>query len=117
LVRENKNGGKILMATNETREPTLAEIMEEIKKSKNETIKKIEGSRIAMWLTPAAFGGSIALFGLARLVGVPLSTWRVWWPDAVIVVVGLGFMFWAQRMATRAQRQFRGKWNEPPPRF
>ena len=105
------------MAGNETREPTLGEIMEEIKKSKDETMKRIEGSRIAMWLTPAAFGGSIALFGLTRLIRVPISDWGGLWPEGVIVVVGLGFMFWAQRMATRAQDRFRGRWNEPPPRF
>jgi hypothetical protein len=105
------------MAGNETREPTLTEIVEEIKKSKDETIRKLEGSRVAMWLTPAAFGGSIALFGLARLVGVQLTAWRAWWPDAGIVIIGLGFMFWARHMATRAQQQFKRKWNEPAPRF
>jgi len=105
------------MAGNETREPTLAEIIGEIGKSKDEVMKNIEHSRIAMWLTPAAFGGSIALFGLARLGGVPLSAWHVWLPDAAIVIAGLGFMFWARRMATRAQQRFRDKWNEPSPKF
>jgi len=105
------------MAGNETREPTLGEIMEEIKESKDEAIKSGEGSRIAMWLTPAAFGGSIALFGLARLAGVSLSDWGVWWPDALIAIAGLVFMFWSRHMATRAQERFRGRWNEPPPRF
>jgi hypothetical protein len=105
------------MAENEGREPTLAEIMEEIKKSRDETMKRIEGSRIAMWITPAAFGGSITLFGLASLLTVPISAWNVWWPDAVIMVMGLGFMFWARSMAIRAQERFRDRWHEPPPRF
>jgi len=100
-----------------SREPTLGEIMQEIKESKDEAIKSSEGSRIAMWLTPAAFGGAIALFGLTRLAGVSLSDWVVWWPDALVAAVGLGFMIWSRDMATRAQERFRGRWNEPPPRF
>jgi len=105
------------MAADETREPTLGEIMEEIKKSRDETMKGIEGSRIAMWVTPSAFGGSIAIFGLARLAGVPFSAWGVHWPDVAIVCAGLGFMLLCLRMATRAQERFRGRWNERAPRF
>jgi len=100
------------MTGDEKREPTLGEIMEEVKKSRDDSMKKIEGSRIAMWLTPAAFGGSIALFGVAGVKGWPPNP-----GDVGIFVVGLGFMFWARHMATRAQRQFKEKWNERAPKF
>ena len=89
------------MATNEPKEPTLTEI-------KKEVIKQAEKSRISIWLPVAAFGGSIAILGVSLLiqhlysVGIP------------ILVVGLGFMIWALCMASKRQREFRTKWNEPP---
>jgi len=98
------------MTENETRQPTLNEIMEEVKKSKDEVIKEIESSRISMWLTPAAFGASVALFGLALLT---TGTWDIY-SSGIISAVGLAFMMWARHMAKKAQRRFTAKWNEPP---
>ena len=102
------------MATDQRGEPTPTEIVEEIRKWKDETIKRIEGSSIAVWLTPAALGASIALFGVARLVEVELRALGDWLP---FVVAGLAFMFWARVMAIRAQQRFKDKWDEPPPKF
>lgn len=99
------------MAITEKDEPTPTEIMEELRKHRDETIRKIEGSSIAVWLTPAVFGGSITLFGLARLPEGELSAWLPF------VIAGLGLMVWARAMTIRAQRQFRDKWHEPPPKF
>ena len=142
----NKKGGKILMAGNETREPTLGEIMEEIKKSKDEIIKEIEGSRISreptlgeimeeikksrdeavkssegsrisIWITVAAFGGSIAVVGLSYFARFMSSSWDIMSSAIVISAVGIGFMIWSRHMARRAQARFRDKWNEQSPRF
>lgn len=57
------------MAVNETREPTRAEIMEEIKKFKDEVIKSIEGSRISIReLVVTAIGILLLFFGLFLFV-------------------------------------------------
>jgi fatty acid desaturase len=87
------------MATNETKEPTLTEI-------KNEVIKQAQHSRISMWVTIAAFGGSVVLFGA--------SQWAQLGTAIPIAVIGFGFMIWALCMASKRQREFRTKWNKPP---
>lgn len=57
------------MAGNETREPTRTEIMEEIKKFKDEVIKSIEGSRISIReLTVTAIGILLVFFGFLLFV-------------------------------------------------
>jgi|GEM_PF-5857463 len=102
------------MATDQRGEPTPTEIVEEIRKWRDETTKRIEGSSIAVWLTPTGLGASIALFGLARSVEVGLRALGDWLP---FVIAGLALMFWARVMATRAQQRFKDKWGEPPPKF
>ncbi len=102
------------MTENETRQPTLNEIMEEIKKSRDDAMKEIESSRISMWLTPAVFGASIAIFGISYLARLTTSTWGIYSLGIPIFVIGLAFMVWARRMAKKAEGRFRAKWNEPP---
>ncbi|MFW6105395.1 MAG: hypothetical protein ACOC7P_02310 [Chloroflexota bacterium] len=70
------------MAANETREPTLAEIMKEIRDSKDETIKNIESLRRSMLPTHVAVGIAITFFGLSyflpRLETITLGTSDLW---------------------------------------
>ena len=99
------------------REPTLGEIMGEIEKSKNEAMKSGEGSRISIWLTVAAFGGSMAAVGLSYLGRLLTGPWDIVSSAVFIGVVGVGVMVWARHMARRRQDEFRAKWNEPPPTF
>ena len=96
------------MVAKETKEPTPTEIMEEIKKSKDEVIKQAEKSRISIWLTVAIFGGSIGI------VGVSLSIQHLYSVRIPILTVGLGLMIWALSMAKKRQQEFKTKWNEPP---
>lgn len=113
----NKEGGRISMEGKEKEEPTLNEIMKEIKKSRDEATKSSEGSRISIWLTTAAFGGSIALVGLSYFMRFLSSSWDIMSSAIFISAVGFGFMAWSRHMARRRQNEFRRKWNEQPPRF
>jgi hypothetical protein len=110
----NIRGGKILMTTNETREPTLAEIMEEIKKSRDEVVKNIEISRLAMWLTPVAVASSLALFGLGQIRGVPLSDWQHWWVGALDIILGVVMIIYFYRGLKRAGKRLEEKWYKAP---
>jgi hypothetical protein len=102
------------MTTGETKEPTLTEIMGEIKKSKDEVIKQAEKSRISMWLTVAAFGASVVLFGGSVLARLTTSPSGIYSSGILISAIGLAFMIWARSMATKRQQEFKTKWNEPP---
>jgi hypothetical protein len=58
-------------------EPTLTDVIKEIKKS-----------RKAVWITPTAFGGSIVLLGISMiLTSSNLYGW-------VFIIIGLAFMSW-----------------------
>jgi len=102
------------MAGNEKKEPTLGEVMEEVKKLRNESAKDMESSSIQIWLTPVAIGIAIGLFGLGRLIEVEFEDWRLWWPDAAILGIGLWMIFWARNKVRVREKQFREKWGEAP---
>jgi uncharacterized membrane protein YjjP (DUF1212 family) len=105
------------MAANETREPTLAEVIEEVRKSKLETIKTIEGSRISIWVTILAIGGSVTFFGLSYLTRLINGTWNIVSSSIFIAAVGLVVVELARRGAKRAEEGFRNNWHEEPPKF
>jgi hypothetical protein len=92
----------------------LNAILAEIRSSRDELKKEVQKSRIAMWLTPAAFGGSIAIFGMSYLARLTVDTWGIWTTAIPIVIVGIAFMIFAQKRASKAQREFKDKWNELP---
>lgn len=100
------------MTTGETKEPTLTELMEEIKKSKDEVIKQAEKSRISMWLTVAAVGASITLFGASVLARVAVSTSGIYSSTLPIIAVGFGVMIWARSSTKKREQEFKTKWNE-----
>jgi hypothetical protein len=102
------------MDTNQTKEPTPTEIMEEVRKLKEEVVKQAQHSRISMWLTPTAFGGSVVLYGLSYLGRLTASPWDIYSSAIGTTATGLLFMVWAQRMATKAEREFKAKWNKLP---
>lgn len=102
------------MAGNETREPTLGEVMEEIKKLRNESAKDMERSSMTIWLTPLAVGIAIGLFGLGRLIEVEFGDWRLWWTDAATLGIGLWMIFWARNKVRVREKRFREKWGEEP---
>jgi hypothetical protein len=103
------------MDANETREPTLVEIMEMIKKSKDEVIKEIERSRRGIWITSTAFGGSIALFGASVLGRLPSTTWGIWFTGIVIFAMGFIFMGWSNNNLKKSKKEWEAKWNKPQP--
>ena len=80
----------------------------------DEIKKEIEKSRISIWLTPVAFGGSITLFGLSYLARLTTDKISIWLNAIIIASAGLGFMFWAIHKAKAAERKYRRNWNEPP---
>jgi hypothetical protein len=105
------------MTGNKTREPTLAEVMKEIKKYKDETtkykdetIKGIIGeSKKAMLLTLAAFGASIVFFGLSYFWQRITSTWGIGLTTIPIVAVGLLVMIEAALIANRMKKDSKDK--------
>ena len=96
----------------ENKEPTLTEIMAELKRSNLELRKEIERSRMAMWLTPTAFGGSVALFGVSVLGKLPTTTWGIWVSGIGIMLLGFIFMQWVTNKQKKAKQTFESKWNE-----
>ena len=102
------------MAEKERREPTLSEVMEEIRRLRDESAKGMERSSMAIWLTPFTVGIAIGLFGLGRLVGVGVKDWYLWWPDAVTLCIGLWIMFWARHKVRVREKRFIEKWKEAP---
>ena len=102
------------MAGNEIREPKLGEIIEEIKRLREESAKGMENSSMGIWLTPLSVGIAIGLFGLAGLVGVAIKDWHLWWPDAGILCLGLWLVFWSRHKVKEMEKRFIGKWKEAP---
>lgn len=102
------------MAGNEKREPTLSEVMEEIKRLREESGKGMESSSMAIWLTPLSVGIAIGLFGLGGLIEVGIKDWGLWWPDACILCIGIWLVFWSRHKVKEMEKRFIEKWKEAP---
>ena len=51
------------MAAQSTQQPTLDDVMRELKDIKNQLAKSKESFNKALWLTPMAFGGALVAMG------------------------------------------------------
>jgi len=102
------------MEANERREPTLAEIMEEIRKSKDDVIMNMEVYSLTTWFTPLAIGLSICLFGIGALTSALVSGWGSWWLDAIVIAWGVGLMLYATIGRRRVEKKLWDKWCKTP---
>jgi len=70
-------------------EPTLSDIIREVKSTKK-----------SMWITPAAFGGSLVLLG-ASLWLQQIPDTSPWITIGFFISIGIGFMVWCLYMVSR----------------
>ncbi len=65
----------------------------------SDVMKEIRALKKAGWVTPAAFGGSIALLGISlQIPEAALSKCVTAW---FLIAVGLGFMAWCMYQQSR----------------
>ena len=98
------------MEGDEKREPTLAEVVEEVRKSRDEVIANMEVSGLTAWFGVLAIGLAIWLFGMGGLTEVLVRGGQVWWGYPVLVADGLGVMVYAVLGRRRAKKRIWDKW-------
>lgn len=93
------------MTENKRREPTLADVMREIKRCRKEAAKsRIEEFNRAVVFMIVAFGASIALFGLSYVPEPQLSIWSNWLRAGPAIAVGVFLMILAAHMAGKKRK-------------